>query len=242
MAKVVRAIQIGFDEREVIEGLHVDRMRGREGVVSDAIGMARSLIDPKGAYAIESVKDIRGGEVQLDDGHVFDSIILSDILQRGQRVAPYVVTIGPKLEEAASQLAKDDVFRSWALEKVGDYAVGKAAIAVRSIVEDELGGKVSGFGPGTGTGRLFAIEQQKVLFGILDPEKNIGVKLTPNWLMVPRKSASGVFAVTASEYVACQYCPKECGSRRKPFQGEYLWNEVEIVPRSGAECPPEHVR
>jgi len=88
-------------------------------------------------------------------------------------------------------------------------------------VEESLGDKVSDFGPGEGTGELFGIEQQTVLFRILQPLKSIGVQLTPSYLMIPKKSESGVFAVTDEEYVACQYCPKKCEYRETAFRGKY---------------------
>ena len=40
-------------------------------------------------------------------------------------------------------------------------------------------------------------------------------------LMMPKKSVSGVFAVTDEEYIACQYCPKKCEDRASAFRGEY---------------------
>jgi len=85
-------------------------------------------------------------------------------------------------------------------------------------VEETLGANVSCFSPGSGTGRLFGIEQQRVLFEILDPKKNIKVELAPSFLMVPRKSVSGIYAVTRQEYFACQYCPRErCQNRKNPL-------------------------
>ena len=181
-----------------------------------------SLIEPKAVYAFTRVVSIKGSEIVLESGHTLKSIILGDVLTLGQEVAPYVVTIGPRLEEEASKMGASNVLGAFALEKVGDYAVSKASAQLRRVVEKRLGTIVSSFGPGTGSGRLFGIEQQKVLFNMLNPLKNIGVRLTPSFLMVPRKSVSGVFAATLNEYVACQYCPREkCEHRRRPFAGEY---------------------
>jgi len=84
-----------------------------------------------------------------------------------------------------------------------------------------LGDEVSSFGPGEGTGKLFGIEQQTVLFQILQPFNSIGVQLTPSLLMMPKKSVSGVFAITDEEYIACQYCPKKCENKSSAFRGEY---------------------
>jgi len=173
---------------------------------------------------------IEDDDVHLEGGHTLKSIVLADMLERRQEVAPHVVTIGPKLEQDASMLGKENVFRAWALERIGDYALARAALHVRSLVEEKLGDAISSFGPGTGTGKLFGINQQGVLFQILDPFKNIGVSLMPSYLMVPRKSISGVFAATTREYVACQYCPRKCEYRRRQFSGEYVPIKCEQNP------------
>jgi len=150
------------------------------------------------------------------------------MLEHGQTVVPYVVTIGPGLEKQASEEAKGSVFRSWVLERAGDHALEKAGAYVRSHVREALGGDVSSFSPGSGTGKLFGIEQQEVLFQILDPPESIGVCLTAGCMMVPRKSVSGVLAATRGEYVACRYCPRErCETRSEPFSGEYYPLECE---------------
>ncbi len=180
------------------------------------------LIEPKAVFAFVEVVGIGEDEVRLEGGHVLRSVVLSDLLECGQVVAPYVVTIGSSLEKAASEEARGSILREWILEKVGDYALEKVCGYVRSYVGGALGGAVSSFDPGGGTGRLFGIEQQEVIFQILDPAGSIGVRLTSGCMMVPRKSVSGVLAATRQEYVACQYCPRErCESRGVAFSGEY---------------------
>ncbi|MEM2930376.1 MAG: vitamin B12 dependent-methionine synthase activation domain-containing protein [Thermoproteota archaeon] len=221
--EVVDHMPIEFVMEELLRSIRVGRLRDRDREIETLVDKSRGLIEPRAVYAFTRVMDIQGDEVLLEGGHTLKSVVLGDILTRGQEVVPYVVTIGPKLEEEASQLGASSVFGAFVLEKVGDYAVSKASIQVRRRVESRLGGRVSGFGPGTGSGKLFDIEQQRVLFSILNPLENIGVRLTPSYLMVPRKSVSGVFAVTPNKYVACQYCPREgCEGRRRSFLGEYI--------------------
>ncbi len=219
--KVIDNVPVDLDQKEIVRALAVGRLKDRGTEIASFVGKSRTLVRPKAVYTIVSVTGIDEDLVHLDNGQILRSIILADALQCGQEIAPYVVTIGLKLEEEASKLSKDNLFGAWTLEKIGDIAVQKAAIYVRSRVEQELGSSISSFGPGTGTGKLFGIEQQEVLFRILDPLENIGVRLTPSYLMLPRKSISGVLAATSKEYVACEYCPRKCEYRRRPFGGEY---------------------
>jgi len=223
LMKVIDNIPVEFDMDELLRNLGVGRVRRLKGEeITPLIDECRGLIEPKAVYTFESVRKIEKDEILLKSGHTLKSIILADTLENDQEVAPYVVTIGPRLEKHASEESRNSILRGWTLDSIGDYALGKAAAYIRSRVEEKLGSHISGFGPGTGTGRLFSIEQQQVLFQILDPPRNIGVSLTASYLMVPRKSVSGILAATSQEYVACQYCPREkCENRRKPFSGEY---------------------
>jgi len=219
--QVVDHIPVEYDEEELWQELEMETMKGQKKEIISLIEESRGLVEPKAVYTHLEIVKIEGNCVRLDSGDVLKSVILADMLKRGQKVAPYVVTLGPKLEDRASKLARDNVFLSFVLDKIGNYALEIARGNIELLVEKALGDKVSDFGPGEGTGKLFGIEQQEVLFRILEPFKSIGVRLTPSYLMIPKKSESGVFAVTDEEYVACQYCPKKCEERSSAFRGEY---------------------
>ncbi len=219
--QVVDHIPVEYDEEELWQELKMETMKGQKKEIISLIEESRGLVEPKAVYTHLEVVKIEGNCVRLDSGDVLKGVILADMLRCGQKVAPYVVTLGPKLEDNASKLARNNVFLSFILDKIGNYALEIARGNIKLLVEKALGDKVSDFGPGEGTGKLFGIEQQAVLFRILQPLENIGVRLTPSYLMIPKKSVSGVFAVTDEEYVACQYCPKKCEERRSAFRGEY---------------------
>ena len=222
--KVIDSVPVKLDVEEFLKTKEVDRLRGRlENMeIAALIERCSRLIAPKAVYRPVGVMSIENDEIRLKSGHTLKSIVLADTLECGQTIVPRVVTIGPRLEKEASKEGRSSVLQGWILERMGDYALGKAVAHVRSLAEKSLGKAVSSFSPGSGTGRLFSIEQQDILFEILDPQRNIGVRLTESYLMVPRKSSSGVFAATRQEYVACQYCPRKCEFRGKPFSGEYV--------------------
>jgi len=221
LAQVVDHIPVEYDEEELWRELHVEKLKGKRKEIASLIEESRELIEPKAVYTYFEVVRIEGNSVRLESGDVLNGIILADMLRCGQKVAPYVATIGPKLEDHASKLAGDNMLLAFFLDKIGNYALKIAEENIRSLVEKTLGDKISNFGPGEGTGKLFGIEQQAVLFQILQPFNSIGVRLTPSYLMIPKKSVSGVFAVTDEEYIACQYCPKKCEDRASVFRGEY---------------------
>jgi hypothetical protein len=216
-------IPVELDTDELLLKLSNVGLKSQEVVVRALIEESRHLIAPQAVYTFIEIRDIENDALLLMGSHVLNSVILADILESGQTIVPHVVTIGPRLEEKSSEEGKSNILRAWILDKIGNYALGKAIRYVKSCVENRLGNNLSRFEPGSEQGKLFSIEQQKILFDILDPSRHIAVNLTPNYLMIPLKSVSGVYAVTQHEYVACRFCPREkCDSRRKPFSGEYI--------------------
>ena len=220
MVQVVDPIPLELDAAELAAGVKPQKVSDELVILLNRVG---PLIEPKAAYTTTHVSGFRDEMVYLQNGHEFRGIVLRDMLDPGQEVMPYVATIGPKLEGEIS--GERNLLRSFLLEKIGNYALHKACGYLKSLAAEKFGSgrPISQFSPGTGTGVLFSLEQQKPLFRILDPATaTIGVSLTSSLLMVPRKSESGVFAATRREYVACAHCPKErCESRSTPFVGEY---------------------
>ncbi|WP_287588999.1 vitamin B12 dependent-methionine synthase activation domain-containing protein [Candidatus Borrarchaeum sp.] len=223
--EVIDFIPIDLDARDLIRTLKNRRMK--ETKVVPLIEDCRRLIEPTTVYTLLKVTSIKKDEIQLESEYILKSSILGEVLKVNQTVVPYIVTIGPGLEKKASEETKSSILRGFIMECIADYAVEKAAAYVRSLMKEKLGSTISNFTPGSGTGKLFDIKQQEVIFQILNPTGTIGVHLTPSFLMIPRKSLSGIFAATPEEYFACQYCPRTCEYRKKSFSGESLTQHCE---------------
>jgi hypothetical protein len=222
--KVIDPIPFELDVDDLLETLGNRRIREKD--VVPLIDECRELIEPKAVYKFAQVTKINNSEIQVDNEYSIQSIILGDSLENNQTIAPYVVTIGSQLESNSSKESKNNILKAFVMEQIADYAIDKARLYVSFLAKEKLGNNINNFSPGTGTGRLFNINQQEVLFKIIDPN-TIGVRLTPTYLMLPKKSISGVFAATRNEYVACEYCPRKCEQRRKEYSGEYVGHQCE---------------
>ena len=205
--------------------LNLEELRNMKGLTRrlDAelfslLDEVKSRIDAKAIYSVIRVKSLEEDQVLLEDGNVLRGIVLVDMLNSGQEIIPHIITVGSNLESMARK--ESNLLRAWLIERVADYALEKALQYIKLQTTQKLGEVVSVFSPGSGTGDLFALDQQHVLFKILNPAR-IGVSLTSSCMMVPRKSVSGVFAATKEEYVACEYCPRECETRSREFKGAY---------------------
>lgn len=223
--KVIEHIPIELNVEELLEKYRIESSKKNELVA--LIKKYQKLIEAKAVYSFAKVKSITNDEVQLYRGDVFRGIILADMLEPEQSVFLFVVTVGPKVDEQIAEDAKNNAIQRVYSAKIGNAAVGKASSYLKHFAEKKLGTDVTHFGPGRGGGKLFSIEQQKTLFQILDPSRNIGVNLMPNYLMVPIRSISGIYAVSRLPYNACQYCPREiCEGRTTPYLGEYHSNRI----------------
>ena len=215
---VIDAVPIKLD---AVELLHT--LKGEVRKMADEINLlfeeSRPKVEPKAVFSVLRVTGVKNNQVVVENGHTIRSLVMGDLVRPGQDIVPHVITVGPKLENMARE--ETNLLRAWLLEKMADYALEKTREYIRSIVAKRLGDVISVFSPGSGTGELFGLDQQWILFRILDPERNVGVHLTSSCMMVPRKSVSGIIAATEEEYVACEYCPRDCESRARPFKGGY---------------------
>lgn len=219
--QVIDPIPVKIDDAELARKLKPPKLA--EELVC-LIEKARPLIEPKAACTTTRVTKCENDLVYLESGHALRGIVIADMLESGQEIVPYVVTIGPKLEAEIGN--EKNLLHSYLLDMIGNNALHNAATYVKSREAEGLGNDratVSDFSPGTGTGELFGLEQQKPLFEILHPAAaTIGVRLSSSLMMVPRKSESGVLAATRYEYIACAHCSRQrCDSRSTPFIGEY---------------------
>jgi len=202
---------------EIARRLRVDPARPGFAVVSEVVGLARSLVHLKTIYDISyiGVKDLETVEI---GGVVFRSRVLRHNLDRAQKVFPFIMTVGHELERTAASLG--DLLRQYYLEEMANIVLEQAA--------DWLAEKLSrcwGF-PGLssmspGTLEDWPITEQPKLFSLFgDTEKSIGVKLTASLLMIPRKSISGILFPSEEGFISCRLCPREnCPSRKAVYEG-----------------------
>jgi len=215
-------ISLGLDIEDVKKRLH----RGDWEQVQTLLDLAKPLISARAVY------DVCYVEEKLEDTVVIDGVrlgsqVLRKNLENVGRVFPYVVTIGIELERKAD--ACTDLLERYYLDVIGNAAVGEA----RKHLEDHLRsrfafGGLSFMSPGS-LGD-WPIEEQRPLFSILKgAEASIGVNLTESFLMIPKKSISGIYFPTEVTFYNCQLCPRPHCEGRKARYNEDLAREYGIL-------------
>lgn len=220
--QILTDIEVNLPLRKVTRALHMGEESGQLNEVKKLIDRAYSLIHPRAMYTVAYIDEKNKDTVHIN-GIEFTSRILRKNLDKLQRVFPYVVTIGGELEREATSY--EDLMKQYYLNTIADLALG----SIMDFVEDELKekyrlGQLSRMNPGSL--KDWPITQQQQLFSIIgDVEESIGVRLNESFLMIPRKSTSGIFFPTEVKFYNCQLCPRENCPGRKASYDENLARE-----------------
>ncbi len=139
---------------------------------------ARELIQTKAIFIIENIKNLPS----------------RDIFTGAREVALCVLTIGPRLEEKVTKLAKQlKLERSVILDAIGSVATEEAAGFLNEKINNEARIRnydyTNRYSPGYCT---WVLNDQRLIFNKV-PVDEINVKLTDSLMMLPRKSIT--FAV-----------------------------------------------
>ncbi len=219
--EVFNSIPVDLEPDKVLKSMG---MRGGnqqvERVVQELVEVTRSIAKPKVVYKVSYVDDKDGDTVTID-GVRFTSRVLRINLDQVGRVFPYIATCGTELEKIA--VPSNDVLKSFCFEEI-KIMVLRSAITYFSnrLTEHYALGKMSRMSPGSGPLEVWPLAQQKELFSLFgDTEELIGVRLTKSCVMVPLKSASGIYFPTEITFESCQLClRKKCIGRRAPYDPE----------------------
>jgi hypothetical protein len=215
--EIMDPILITLDADAIGEELQVGRIGGWD-LFRSAFEIVRDSIAAKAVYTLQYV-EARSDDGVVIDGIFFKSRILRKNLEHIGRVFPYVTTIGTALEESADQV--QDLLVKYYLDIIGNIALVQA----RKHLEETLRSRFALDGlsfMSPGSLKDWPIEQQRPLFSSFDGiEHAIGVRLTENCLMIPKKSVSGIYFPTETTFYSCQLCPRgKCVGRKAAYSQE----------------------
>jgi hypothetical protein len=212
---VVTDFQISLDVDQVLEGQGIPPSRASGPLLAaaqDVIDEAQGLVAPAALYTIIPVRHFEHREIVLENGATFSGSLMARALAGATEVALAVCTVGPALEERMAALfTEGDSVRALALEGAGIAAIRQVANSVGVGICDAATSRGLSVGMRANPGQEgWPIQQQRVLFGLI-PADEIGVRLTPSCLMLPRKSVSfamGLGPEMRADAVPCDFCSK----------------------------------
>jgi hypothetical protein len=154
------------------------------------------LLETAIAYEIHPVSGVDHDQLSVEGNMTLHGPLLFSALSNADELVTVVGTIGYKLEkQVAAYLNGGEPLRGLLLDGIGSAAVDSLAQETCKLIQNEAllrgyqtGSPVSPGIPG------FPITEQWQLFRMV-PSEEIGVRLAPSGIMVPRKSVSMVIAL-----------------------------------------------
>lgn len=213
--KVVSGIDFEMDALQIQKRLGLSSESGEWPDVQKLMQEMERIFEPQLAYRACYIQE-KGEETVTIEDITFSSKVLRKNLEDVQRVFPFVVTLGPRVDDMLKQ--EGDFLRQYYLDTIANVALQDVIKSVCGHLQDEHHiEQLSYMNPGSL--QDWPLEQQRPLFRLLgDVEETIGVRLAPSLLMNPSKTESGMFFPTKVTFFNCQLCPNEnCPSRKADF-------------------------
>ena len=183
----------------------------------------KELVKPRLTWKEFSVARIDNTGVMLANGTFLKSRKMAYALRGATKIIVFIATVGKKIDqEIESLISGGELAHGYIADALGSGAVENLANQFHKGKSRELGkeNQTAGlrFSPGYCD---WAVTEQRKLFSLLDADA-VGVDLSNNSLMQPRKSISAVFGIynnkdisVLSSFNPCRRCGKtDCIARR----------------------------
>ncbi len=192
-----------------------------ESLVNDYIENYHDLIESSYSYTIRDIESVQESRVTVGESIILESQVVARLLEQCEKVAIFILTIGNRLEEMVAYLAENGrVLQATVLDAIGSGAAEQLAVSVEGTI------RTAASSQGLSISRRFSpgycdwpVDQQEMIFRALNGN-SAGVRLTGEYLMLPRKSISGIIGIgthsrNIENYNPCKTCLKQdCPGRR----------------------------
>jgi hypothetical protein len=169
-------------------------------------------------YRIFEISIDKPNRIYLDN-ILIESKSLSKNLDGCSKAAVFAATLGVEVDRmlkryAVSNVAKAVVMQACAAAKLEEYC-DEIVEEIRGTLQEEIYLRPR-FSPGYGD---LSLEYQKVVLGLLDTPKKIGLTMTEASMLVPTKSVTAILGIsnidTKCHKEGCEICNKlDCAFRR----------------------------
>ena len=190
-----------------------------QGATERAVEEVRERSDATGIYKVVPVEMI-DGTIHLDGEIPLESERLTEVLAPCEEAAVFLATIGPEIDDVIEQCMEERPHYGCVLDAAASVAAESVAEFVQDEIDDRLGDGLKTtlrYSPGYCD---WPLDAQEALFEVL-PNDEIGVELSDDCLMSPRKTVSGIIGICPAGSKqdsgnACRACPRtSCPHRRE---------------------------
>ena len=154
--------------------------------------------------------------ITLDCGTRFSSRALAAHLNGCKKVLLLGATLGSRVDVAIRRLSLLSVTEGAAAQAVGAALIESYCDEVQSRVDTGQLRQRPRFSPGYGD---WDLQEQKLLFPLLDCSRRIGLTLTEGIMMAPSKSVTAVIGLSDKAECLWNRC-MTCGNKNCPYRDE----------------------
>jgi hypothetical protein len=213
--KILDHIPLRFDVGVILRRAGLENAPDQRAFAEDLARHAEALGRPKALHLASAVRKATATSVVVD-GVTLTSRVLRVNLDRVDRVFPFVATCGWELDRWAT--GRNAPLERHLADVISEVALYQALAALKERLRKEYHLTViSRMSPGSLED--WPLPEQRLLFHLLgDTEGAVGVRLTEDLMMLPRKSISGILFGSEELFESCLLCPREeCSVRLMPY-------------------------
>jgi hypothetical protein len=154
------------------------------------------LLGPAAAYEYYMVSSVNDSRISLEGGKAIRGPLIPAIFPEAKELAAVVVTIGPKLEEQATDYSKNgEILRGMILDGIGSAPLDSLVPEVLRVIATDVSSQGYEISSPVNPGMPgFPLTEQWTLLGLVNADE-IGVRLTASGILIPRKSTSMVIGI-----------------------------------------------
>ena len=188
-------------------------------IAAQALQVGLPLLDPLVTYQEERVKSLVHERLQLSGGGVITGKSAVQRLASARKVVAALCTIGPAIEKRASSLMDDDLLLALALDGVGTAAAESLGIAACRLLGEMAAssGLEASLPLSPGIDGWPVEHGHPLIFSLVDAPQ-AGIRLTPDNMMLPRKTVSlliGLAPEIDEGGRICDFCSQRSTCRRQ---------------------------
>ena len=208
-------VPLRFDVASILARAGLEVKPAHLTLAEDLARDAAALGRPRALYRASYLRKETERTVVVD-GVTLTSRVLRVNLEPVDRAFPFVATCGWELDRWVME--KDEPLQRRVADVISEFALYSALGALKARLREEYRlATISRMSPGSLED--WPLYEQKLLFQLFDDaERAVGVRLTDDLMMLPRKSLSGILFATEDLFESCLLCPREeCPARLMPY-------------------------
>jgi len=213
--KIIDQVPLRFDVGSILARAGLEATLGHLTLAERLARDARVLGRPRALYRASSLRKDTERTVVVDRV-TLTSRVLRVNLEPVDLAFPFVATCGWELDRWVVE--KDEPLERRVADMISEVALYSALGALKERLREEYRlATISRMSPGSLED--WPLHEQKLLFQLFDDtERAVGVRLTEDLMMLPRKSLSGILFASEDLFESCLLCPREgCPARLMPY-------------------------